>query len=348
MPSHLRRAWRAHVTAWAFALFSGLAGLSAAAPALGQDYPSLIRIGSAAPGNLKFHLHQHHGWLADAYAELGIELELVTFAGGGAEAAAALATGSLPLTYNGFNPALRLAAAGGDAKLVGLAAWDPTVGSGIVVRADSDIETLEDLEGKKIAYLTGTNRHSTLSKALDLVGLTTNDIESLHLNIDASGPALLRGDIDAIVESDNTVQRLIDTGEVRRLFDGNDYPEWSVPGAILANGTFAEQFPELVEIFLAVDLRIAQWADDNYEETIAIYVAGAGVSEQTVRDNFRGGVFYQDPSLSEAAVAALAEEEKFMAENDLLTGSVDYDAWVDFSYIEAAKARLEAESEEAP
>lgn len=325
----------------ALALSAAL-GVSALAPAIAQNYPDLIRIGATAPGGVKFTVARHNGWFDEAFAEYGIDVELVAFTGGGAEAQAALATNSIQFAYIGNNPALRLAAAGGDAKLIGLNSWIRSGGVGIIVREDSDIESLADLDGRQVAFLHGTVRHSVLAKALDSVGLTTDDIEPLNLNFDASGPALLRGDIDALVETDNTVQRLVETGEARRIFDGNDHPEWSVPNTLLVNGTFAEQYPELVETLLEIDLRLAQWVDENHEETIRIFVDGTGSAEEAARRNFRDG-FWQDPTLTDEAVAALRGEEAFMASAGLLTGSVDYDTWIDTSYLDAVKARLEAE-----
>lgn len=338
MTGSFSRTLRTMVKALALAATAGLSSLST--PGLAQDYPHVINIGSTAPGHLKFVLARHHGWLEEEFAAEGIQIELLPFTGGGSEAVTALATGALHFAYIGANPSLRSAAIGADIKLVGLSSWVRSGGSGITVRTDSDIESLEDLRGRRIAYLHGTNRHSSLAKALELVGLTTNDIESLNISFDASGPALLRGDIDALVESDNTVQRLIDTGEARKIFDGNDYPDWSTPSTILVNGTFAQRYPEVVERVLSVDLRLAQWADDNYEEAIELFVEGTGASEDAVRQNYRDGVFHQDPTLLEGAIEALKAEERFMADAGLLTGSVDYDIWVDSSYLDAAKERL--------
>jgi sulfonate transport system substrate-binding protein len=298
--------------------------------------PTALRIGSTAPGHLKFILAREKGWIEKEFAKDGIKVEFVTFMGGGSEATTALATGSIDVTYTGSNPALRLAASGADVKMVGLSNWVKTGGTAIIVRPDSPIKTLADLKGKKVAYLAGTVRHSSLSKALKSVGLTTKDIDSLNLPFEAAGPALTRGDIDAIVESDNTAQRLIDSGGARLLADGADHPEWASPYPISVNGDFFRKYPDVVRRLLKVDLQIARWADANYEDTVKTFVDATKSSDKAVRASYKAGVFYQDPKITDESLEALKAEEAFMAEAGLLKGAVDYSKWVDKSYVDEA------------
>ena len=337
MPSTPFDAFRRLLLKAAIALAVGLGS----APAFTQDKPEVIRIGSTAPGHLKFILAQQGGWWEKEFAKDGIKVELVTF-NGGSEATTALATGAIEFTYTGNNPALRVAASGADVKLIGLSSYVKAGGSYIVVKTDSPLKTLQDLKGKKVAYLTGTVRHSNFSKALNSVGLTTNDVEGLNLPFEASGPALLRGDIDAIVETDSTAAKLVDTGEARVLFDTSTHPEWNVPNVISVNGTFATKYPDLVKRLLKVDIEIARWADAHPDETIKTFVEATKSSEKSVRKTYDKGLFYQDPKLTDDAIAALKGEEKFMAGAGLLKGSIDYGKWIDKSFVDAAYTEVAA------
>src|SRR5689334_18976604 len=96
--------------------------VSLAVPAFAQDKPEVIRIGSTAPGHLKFILAQQNGWWEKEFAKDGIKVELLTF-NGGSEATTALATGAIEFTYTGNNPALRVAASGADVKAIGLSSY---------------------------------------------------------------------------------------------------------------------------------------------------------------------------------------------------------------------------------
>ncbi|WP_435656389.1 aliphatic sulfonate ABC transporter substrate-binding protein [Brucella pituitosa] len=305
--------------------------------------PEVIRIGSTAPGHLKFILYRNKKLLEDEFAKDGIKIELTTFDGGSA-ATVALGSGGIDFTYIGNNPSLRLAATGADVKLIGLSSWNRSNETQIVVKPESSIQTIEDLKGKKVAYLSGTVRHSTFAKALKAAGLSLKDVESLNLGIESSGPALARGDVDAIVESTGTVQTLVEKGAARLIFDAgtSGRPDWAVPHLLSVNGGFARKYPEIVTRLLAVDIATARWADANPEETTAIFIKETGSSEKAVRATYPEGKFFQDPEITQEAVTALQGEETFMAGADLLKGKVNYDTWVDRSFYEAALKRLAA------
>ena len=322
-------------------LLRGIAVTSIGITASGQsaraaDKPSTIRIGSTAPGHLKFILARHSGAFEKEFAEDGISIEQVLFTNGGSEATTALATGAIEVTYTGNNPALRVAASGADVKCVGLSSFAKADSTTIIVRVDSTYKSVADLKGKKVAYLFGTVRHSIFSKALRSVNLTTGDVDSLNLAFDASGPALARGDVDAIVESGDTSAKLVEAGQARVLLDANDHPEWAAPYIISVNGDFAHQYPEIVTRLLKVDIALARWADAHPEETIKIFADETKSSERSVHNTYRDGQFYQDPRITDAAVVALRSEEKFMIEAKLLKGAVDYDKWIDRTYLDAA------------
>lgn len=303
--------------------------------------PPAIRIGSTAPGHLKFVLFRHYDLLAKEFDAEGIPVELVTFDGGSA-ASVALGSGQLDIMYTGNNPALRLAASGADVVAVGLSSWNPQNETVIVVKADGDIQSVADLKGRNVAYLTGTVRHSNFSKALALDGLTTDDVASFNFGIETAGPALARGDVDAIVESRSTIQTLLDQGLARIIFDANAHPEWVSAFPISVNGAFARAYPEVLARILAVDIETAEWADANPEETIRVFAEETGRDEDAVRATYPENRFYQSPDLTAAAEVSLKEEEAFMAANALLEGQVDYAKWIDRSYYQAALALLPA------
>jgi sulfonate transport system substrate-binding protein len=317
------------------------AALPFAAGAQTAALPSAIRIGSTAPGHLKFILFRNLGLIEKEFAAEGIPVELVTFDGGSA-ASVALGSGELDIMYTGNNPALRLAASGTDVIAVGLSSWNPLNETVVIVRADSEIASIGDLKGKNVAYLAGTVRHSNFSKALGTVGLTTDDVESFNFGIEVAGPSLDRGDVDAIVESRSTVQDLIDNGFAKIIFEASAYPEWVSPFPISVNGEFARAYPEVLARILKVDIETAAWADANPEETIRIFSEETGRSVESVQGTYPENRFYQATELTQAAVDSLKEEEAFMSANALLEGAVDYDKWVDQSYHQAALALIPA------
>lgn len=321
-------------------LVIGIVGIFAINSQNGEHKIPAIRIGSTAPGHLKFILFQEKGWMDEEFAKDGIKVEYYPFTGGGSEATTALASGSLDFAYTGSNPALRTAAAGADVKLIALSGFNPLTTVSIIVRNDSDIKSVKDLKGKKVAYLKGTVRHSSLAKALKTEGLSIKDIESLNLNFDASGPALIRGDVDAVVESESIVFPLVSKGAARVIISGRDRPDWATPSAINVNGDFAKKHPDIVKRFLKIDLKTAQWAEEHPDETIKIFANATKQKEEAVRKQYPQNTFYVDPKITDTAIQRLKDEEEFMKENNLLEGKIDFNSWVDKSFLDSVFGEL--------
>lgn len=295
---------------------------------------TVIRIGSTAPGHLKFILSQQKRLWDQEFAKDGIKVEYYPFSGGGQEAMTALATGGLDLAYTASDPALRTAASGANVKLIGISSFGRNGGSDIAVRKDSPINSVKDLKGKKVAYLTGTVRHSTIAKALKHEGLSLKDIDGLNLAFETSGPALIRGDIDAIVESKNTFTPLLETGSIRIILDGRTHPEWASPSAISVNSDFFKKHPALIKRVLKIDLEIARWADAHPADTIRIFSQTTKKKENAVQRDYPDNLFYQYPKITQKAIDAFKGEEAFLKDAGLANGSVDYGRWIDSSIID--------------
>jgi aliphatic sulfonates family ABC transporter substrate-binding protein len=289
---------------------------------------------------LKFILGREKGWWDQEFARDGIKVEYYPFSGGGQEAMTALATGGLDITYTASTPALRTAGSGADVKLIGLSSYGrPGVGGNVfAVRKDSQIYSVKDLKGKKVAFLTGTSGHSSIAKALKFVGLSLKDIQGLNLASEASGMALVRGDIDAISTNLNTVTPLLETGAIRVVLDQRPRAEWANPSAISANGDFLKKHPSLVKRFLKIDLEAARWADAHPAETIKIYSEATRKIESAVKRDYPDNKFYQYPKIVQRAIEGFKAEEEFLKEAGLANGSVDYATWIDSRLIDEVYA----------
>jgi aliphatic sulfonates family ABC transporter substrate-binding protein len=67
---------------------------------------------------------------------------------------------------------------------------------GLVVRSDSGIATLQDLKGKKIAFLRGTSAHIGLVTAIQKAGLSSTDVQMVTMDITNMVPAFSHKDVD--------------------------------------------------------------------------------------------------------------------------------------------------------
>src|SRR5699024_429223 len=83
---------------------------------------------------------------------------------------------------------------------VALSAGKPKYhGSGILVPEDSTIRSLEDLAGKRISFVKGSNVHYLTIKALEKSGLDYDDIDPVFLPPGDARVAFEQGNVDAMV-----------------------------------------------------------------------------------------------------------------------------------------------------
>jgi sulfonate transport system substrate-binding protein len=70
----------------------------------------------------------------------------------------------------------------------------------LVSKPDSDISSVEDLAGKKVAYPPGTGRHMIVAAQLDAAGLSLeDDVEGIELAGSEVAPTFASGSVAAIV-----------------------------------------------------------------------------------------------------------------------------------------------------
>lgn len=176
-----------------------------------------LRVGEQSPvGELSFQL-------AGLNDDLPYEIEYVRFASG-------------PLTNEGFAADTIDIGSMGDTPAIGAAARDLPVsvlgvtsidgpGSLLVARPGSGIETLEDLEGKRVAFTTGTAQHGFALRALDSVGLVQSDVTQVDVPLQDLPGVLESGDADAsVISYEAEVKYVRSHPDAVRLTSARDLP----------------------------------------------------------------------------------------------------------------------------
>src|SRR5882762_5088110 len=72
-------------------------------------------------------------------------------------------------------------------------------GMAIMAGANTDIKTIKDLKGKKVAIWPGSTQEAIILERLRMEGMTIKDIQPIRLSFSDMAGALARGDIDAYV-----------------------------------------------------------------------------------------------------------------------------------------------------
>jgi sulfonate transport system substrate-binding protein len=216
----------------------------------------LVRLGYQVSGDLA----HEKGVIEKRLAPQGVSVTWSQFVSG-PPLLEALNVGSIDLGPAGETPPIFAQAAG--TNLVYVVNTPPGTGEGsaIIVPKDSPIKTVADLKGKKVAYSRGTAQTFFVVKALEEVGLTINDVNSVNLTIADGRAAFLNRTVDAFTESDPHLLKLQREGSIRILRNAQGI---NTPGGYyLASRDFATNNAELLKAILEEYYQVGQWANKN-------------------------------------------------------------------------------------
>ena len=252
-------------------LFGAGVALAFTRPAFALDDSKTFRIGFQKGGVLS--LAKASGAIETRLAPRGVTVQWNEFTSG-PPLLEALGAGALDFGSTGDVPPLFAQAAGGD--LLYVAATKGAIdGSAILVKKDSQIQTLADLKGKNVAYKRGSSAHNFTIKALEKAGLGLGDVNSLDLGPPDAAAAFASGQIDAwaiwdpyyaVAAQDPSVRVLATTEGIVDSF-----------GYYLANGTFTKGNPHVITDVLDELQKTGSTAQAHLDETAAAISAVNGV-----------------------------------------------------------------------
>lgn len=179
----------------------------------------------------------------------------------------ALNAGAIDIGATGETPPIFAQAAG--TPLLYLAYRQGSgAGSGFLVPADSPVQTLQDLVGKKIAFAKASSAHLLLIKALEKEGLTYDQIEPVFLQPPEARAALQGGSVDAWVVWNPFLEAAVQELGARIVVDGANVAP--TKGYILGRDGFVQEHEELVRGVIEEIIAAQQWSKEHTEEYAAI------------------------------------------------------------------------------
>jgi len=150
----------------------------------------------------------------------------------------------------------------------------------LVTTKDSKISKPEDLKGKKVAMVRGTDPHIFLVRTLLSVGLTDKDITPVLVQQHADGGNLLiRGDIDAWAGLDPMMAQHEVLDGARLFYRNAAANTW---GILNAREEFVKDHPELVKRVISAYEEARKYSLANYPELKKTFIAVTNLSEPVV------------------------------------------------------------------
>lgn len=216
--------------------------------------------------------------------ELPFDVEFSNFVGG-PEVLEAFRADAADIAQVGDTPPIHAFASGEVVPIV--LATQTESGHYLTSSPEFELESLDDLEGARIAYAEGTAQASGVLRALDRAGLDTEDVELVRVTLGEFSEALQANEVDVAPLNEPRLTRYLEGYEDQ---GATFLTEEETEGPLSPGLSFLyarEEVLQDADLVAAVQsyvehyIRAQQWVNDNPEEWIeAYFVDSQGVSAE--------------------------------------------------------------------
>jgi sulfonate transport system substrate-binding protein len=233
---------------------------------------ALLRIGYQKYGTLT--VLKGKGDLEKRLKPLGVDIKWVEFPAG-PQLLEGLNVGSIDFGTVGEAPPVFAQAAG--ANLVYVANQPPAPqAEAIVVPKGSNVKSLADLKGKKIALNKGSNVHYLLVKALEKAGLKYTDVQTVFLPPADARAAFERGSVDAWAIWDPFLAAAEQQIGARVIADGKGIV--ANHQFYLASRDYADKNPGVIKAIVSELQKLDVWAAKDLQAVAEVLSPQIGLS----------------------------------------------------------------------
>jgi len=252
----------------ALCLFSSALVLKATG---GNEELRTVRVGYQKYGSL--NVMKAQGVFDRLLAAKGVHVEWFFFPAG-PQLLEALNAGSIDLGHTGEAPPIFAQAAGVPLVYIGNEPPYPA-GEAILVPKDSNIRSVADLKGKKVAFNRGSNVHYLLLKAVEQAGLKYQDIHPVYLPPADGRAAFEGGSVDAWAIWDPYLTAAQAATGARILVDGTNLV--ANREFFLGSKKFVEAHPEVIEVLHEAVEKASQWSTERPQEVAEFLSPQVGI-----------------------------------------------------------------------
>lgn len=279
-------------------------------------------------------LARDKGYIDEELNKIGVKAEFIPMTGAGPAINEALASGNLDIGSLGDVPAIIGRAAGIDTQLIASAGMSN--GASLLIPKNSNITSVKDLKGKKIATQKGAFMHEVLINILESNGLSIKDIVFVNMNAQNSADALISGNVDGVVVGGITLAKLVLDGYAKELVDYRDNPKLKTAGYTIVRTKFATENPETVTAILKALIRAKKLCEDD-DTAILEQWKRAGNSDETYKYLYPKNDYVYTIDIDDDDINNGKKTVEFLKDNELIKNNVDIEKWINSSYYESAK-----------
>jgi NitT/TauT family transport system substrate-binding protein len=257
--------------------FLATAGVAFAAAAFGVVPASAQSQKVIKVGTLKL-IHGITPYFYEKFTPAGYKIEVIPFESP-TDGKNAVVTGTVDFGTFGI-AAATLGAAAGEPLVIFAAQCNR--GMAIVASAKSDIKTVKDLKGRKVAIWPGSTQEVVILERLKAEGMTVKDIQPIRLPFSDMAPALARGDVDAYVGAEPGPGISLANGAGRIV----EYPYSTAIGSLNmvwgVRRETIEKNPELVAVMMDIHRKATEYAMANESVKVDMAVQKLGQTRKSI------------------------------------------------------------------
>ena len=329
-PSQLTRIARAAVLAASVLVaFASAACHAQPGPSAGSPAPlvtiRVANLGVAGTGPQQLAIEN------GTFARHGIDLQVVNFPRGGAEATAGVASGWVDMGEYG-SPILMGVASGLHIRIVGS---PPIKENPFELVARKGIESVRDLKGKVVASgELGGGSHQSVLKILHDNGLTEDDVKVLASS-GINAEALLRsGRVDAVVTGGQVRNKLIAESGAKLIARARDYYGRYQHSYVFATDDFIKAHPEAIRNYFLATREAFEYARTHLDELVAFTASRVKLPKDIIRATYQEQIAQWDLSFA-VDLEGTANAVKILKQLKEIKQNVtfDPDTWLDLRFL---------------
>ncbi len=203
--------------------------------------------------------------------------------------------------------------------------------SKVLTRKDSNINTPQDLVGKKVATTVGTTAHYFMAVFFLLNKLDISDVEIVNLKPGEMVEAIVNGDVDAMFAWEPNILKATKSLGDNAIILPSDVGYEATFNLVSMNG-YIENNPELIKKVIKALAKAEEFITNNREESINIIALRLETDREDIDklwDGYKFGL-----SLSQTLILTLEDVARWSIRSNF-TNKTEVPNYMDYIYMDA-------------
>jgi len=228
-------------------------------------------------GTLKL-IHGISAYFYEKFVPAGYTVEVIPFESP-TDGKNAVLTGTVDTCIHGIAAFLLGAAAGEPVLIVANA---NNRGMAVMAGVNTDIKTIKDLRGKKVAIWPGSTQEAVILERLRMEGMSIKDIQPIRLQFSDHAAALARGDVDAYVGAEPAAGISLANGVGRLVEYPYSTPIGSLNMILSASEQMIRDNPARIKLIVDMHKQATDYAMANREQMIEVAMQKLGQQRKSI------------------------------------------------------------------